>query len=157
MSLTLVIPEGIALPDRWKAACIRQATGDEKRRPMAVGEVATIGSPVEFYLLRQDEETLVVSRDPLKPEWHAPNDFAWAAPLWARLMASAPTAALRRELAESMVNLVPCGPCKKGWKAVLLELTDEHLATDDAFRRWVWNARQDIAESKGRPRWEFPE
>lgn len=158
MSLTLVIPPEIAIPDSWKPLILAQAGGSEKRRPMAIGETCELGGPQgTLYLLRRDETTLVVSRDPLAPEWTAPNEFAWAAPLWDMLMASAPTPALRRELAESMVPRLPCGPCRKGWRAVLLELTDEHLATDDAFRRFIWEQRQRIAESKGRPRWHFPE
>lgn len=157
MELTLVIPPEIAIPDPWKPLIFAQAAGSEKRRPMAIGETCELGGPQgTLFMLRQDETTLVVSRDPLKPEWVAPNEFAWADPLWRELDQSAPTPAERRALAESMVPRLPCGPCRKGWRAVLRELTDEHLATDDAFRRWCWARRQDIAESKGKPRWSFP-
>lgn len=84
------------------------------------------------------------------------SSFAWAAPLWSRLLAGADTPAARAELAWSMVRLVPCGSCKTSWTTALRRLTDEHLATAEAFHKWVWSERQKIAVSKGREAWPWP-
>lgn len=161
MSLTIEIPEGIVIPDYLLAAMRVLAAGSGNMRPLAIGETATVSAPLALlYMLRQDATTLVVSKDPLTPAAiDLGGDYSWAKAKWDLLLAGADTPEGRRDLAESMLRKggIPCGACKTSWAAALLGLTAEHLATPEAFHKWVWSERQRIAVSKGRAAWPYPE
>lgn len=150
ISSDVQVDEGIVLDARLEASVQRMAAA------LKEGEFGRINATMrDIYVHALPGGVYRVSGERGAPP--AVRDFGWAAPLWERLLNGADSPSARAELAWSMVRLVPCGPCKTNWATALRGLTDEHLATAEAFRRWVWEERQRIAESKGKERWPYPD